>query len=399
MISLSRFTFLFVCAVSIPVLANDNGFDPQTVVDQAQKTNSLLKQTDGPILPCPGGCTTPSPIQYEVCSAKNDYFEDAYSKITSTGAFQLLKSSVPPDLTLNTCIRESQNAHAGPFRTCDSKMKFLSKKNVSKACQSENSLTIETSTFSATVDCLNEFMNIGGGPADKDGLSREMFSLISIESGFHDNAVSGTGSSGIGQLTHDASIDMNHLGWDDMIGNIKASSKPSCQAISQMNPQPFNGAWSDRCEMISPQKGNPLNNLLYTFFYQKQIREQVAQSINSLRDSNKGKLAFKNSSEKFQNQLISVVSLWGHNTGPAGIRMPLKNLLSSKIGQQLLKNEDLNGIFEHLSNLVDDYELNFLSASPERAHEASHYLKNIKARLAYINEHAGSSEGALKCGF
>ncbi len=378
--------------------------------EQAAIINQIVRPGLDPV-PCLSGCSTPTSLdKYNDCNEKNDYFEDDIKKITNSFEFQSLKSSIPENLQLKTCIRESQSIHAGPFKVCDVQKKNLSRnfksnrgskhktQRVQKACQSGNEVELLTTTYAATVDCLSSFMNESDDEVQKNILEKDMFSMISLESGFNLNAVSSTGVTGVGQLCQAAVKHVNNTSWKDMIASINSSSKSSCKAIAKMGPKRFAGDGRHRCEMISPEEGNPLNNLLYTFGYQQYVRKQVSSAISSLNKSSKGKVAFTNASESFRTKLISQVAVWGHNTGPGGIRSPLKYLMSSSQGQKLIKKEDMPGFLKALQGYVASYQRHY-HARQRRVTEASSYMKNIKTRLAQINQHAGSTKGAPKCGF
>ncbi len=397
------------------------------VFEKVSKMNDLCN----PKTSCSAGGMEASAPPADHCDDKNRYFEKEIAKVVSTDSFRELRDSVPLEWTnslqLTTCLRESQEAHGGPFTTCDANGKGLALRgrqapvktkhsgrgkhhasdskypyvSAEKACSSPNELSLMQASYSAVVDCLSQYMTGSDEPMPKHVLSEDIFSLISWESGFNMNAVSSTGAGGIGEFTQGAVQQLNKGVWQGMIKQISDSPKRSCQAIIKMNPKPYNGSRANRCEMISPSKGNPLENLLYTFAYQKDTRIQVQSAIDSLSSQNPGKIAYDKTSDYFKQRLIAEISIWGHNAGPAGIRVPLKSLMSSPEGQKCLRTKvgdgmgDLDCLENRLEAYVVQYQKN-IAAKAARISEVKNYIRKMKDRMDTINQHSGSN---IKCGF
>jgi len=398
-----RGLFFTLCFVHSAAFANDStSISDFDLADQVERMNSLseVNKSLDPTPHCDSCTPKPNP-QYQTCNDRNDYLESSLQKIlnpSSWNADQLLESS-GQNPQLQTCVRESLSSHGGPFRTCDANGKGLAKgRSLVKPCQSENLVKTLTSSYAATIDCLTPFMTDSNSQESKGILSHSVFSLLAFESGFHMNAVSPTGASGIGQLTGPAVQHINHILWPKMMNAIQSSTEPSCQAIAKTHPQPYDGRKSLRCEMISADEGNPLRNLLYTFAYQKAVRDDINSGLRSLHADNAGVQALQKASPEFHERLLEAITIWGHNTGPAGIRMPFKYLLTSSQGRQLIEKEDLPGFLKALQPIVETYHRDHLHVSEQRAKEASHFMGGIESRLKVINQRAGAANGEAKCG-
>jgi hypothetical protein len=104
-----------------------------------------------------------------------------------------------------------------------------------------------------------------------------------------------------------------------------------------------------------------------------------------------------NLSSATKEALISALTLWGHNTGAAGINTPAVALMRSETGKGLLKAGNINGFLTELRAVVerDTYRRNNTtaeSASPRiraRAREASGFYGHVQSKMRRLEQQSG----------
>lgn len=361
-------------------------------------------------------CISSSRKEYETCSEKNDYLQASLASLSNNQSsnFSAIQDgffiSEKEYTKTENCIRESMKSHGGPFRQCDKKEQGLAKERVVKACMNQNYVQTTTDSFIAVSDCFSGYLSSSESLESQDAVRRGLFSLISFESGFHTNAVSTTGSTGIGQFTTATLRGVNNMILENVLSYAKTSSKPSCKAIAKLDLNPYTTALKNRCELINPRDGNPLKNLIYVVGIQKLNRESLEKTLTVL--PAKTQSAIENATPEFREKLINMIINWSHNTGIGGVRRPFINFVTSKRGLELIAKEDLSSFAKELAPMIGSYHANNLISCSEnsdsssscernkraRVSEVTRFYKGIIDRQGVINQNMSNAGGENKCG-
>jgi len=363
-------------------------------------------------------CSSDAKEPYETCNEKNNYYESAFQKLLegkSSNYYHIRAGHFIPEQEYNKiemCIQQAMKIHRGPFRQCAKDGVRLAMGRSAEACLSKNYVQTTTDSFVAATDCYSGYLSQPESTENNDLVRRGLFSLLSYESGFHTNAVSTTGSIGIGQFTSGTINGVNQHILDDVLNYAKASNKSSCQAIAKQNIQPYSNPSQNRCSLIAPQDGNPLKNLIYVIGIQKHNRLSLEKTMATM--PAKAREAIANASPEFREKLINLIVNWSHNTGIGGVRRPFTSFASSQRGLALIEKGDIQAFARELSPVVGSYHENYLikcsSDDGEEKHarcertkkarisEVSRFYRGILERQNDINREAGNLAGDKKCG-
>lgn len=360
-------------------------------IEKGQKTNSLMqfhnmagnRNCEGP------ECKDVANPKYMTCNRQNDYLEkemDSLSKKSGLMA-KIINSRVNPHAIIKpACMRMSMEAKFGigskNFRQCSPN------NNMSKAfrpCISENYFKMVTNSFNVVSTCLKEYMSPGASDETQNLDVRAAYAMINIESGFHVNAMSGTGAGGIGQLTGPAITDSNKTEMSKVRAALEAHSNPACAQLSHEfldSKEPMRADKGASCDRISLKKGNPVLNMIYSYAYLKWSKNAMNRVvINDKRYKNKFKMS-DYEKQKIQRALM----VWSHNTGPAGTWTPAMTLLNT-----VYRNKPVTSA-ETFINELQQYMKKFparANKSSARRSETSKYFPGITNLLNQIETNVG----------
>lgn len=188
----------------------------------------------------------------------------------------------------------------------------------------KNYVDVTANSFNAVADCLGDY--VSGSAETKREAALAVFSLTTLESGLHANAMSPTGAGGIGQFTNVAIADVN-----SRLKNIRAqqakSSNPVCnQVLMKVLNEPMTASSAKTCDRLALSKNNPLKNMIYTFAYQGSQRKYLEETALKSRIFSGVLSADLPASERVT--LASMVTIWSHNTGPGGMKVPLTAMMT-----------------------------------------------------------------------
>lgn len=313
------------------------------------------------------------------CNEQNNYLKqqlksEAVVKVLNIPSIQNSHFSIK-----ESCILASQKTTLGEkqktFAQCQIGDLKIPKKKTIRPCIDNEYLNFTTHSFNLAAQCMT----------NKPFEAESIFGMMNVESGFHANAVSGTGSSGIGQLTSAAIKDINMNELAGLKDNMIASENTQCQTIANEFLSNKNPIRSDRkysCDRVSIEKGNPLLNMIYTFAYVQKTKKDL------------DKFFFKqfeksfNLSDEELNKLKLELSIWGHNTGIMGLLVPMKILMKK---YQSARITDRTKFLEELAIQMTKTPAS-ANRSRSRRRETSNYFPKIQERLALIkNDFAGGS--------
>lgn len=377
-------------------------------IERAQKVNELMTQG-----PTPPRAATPTPssqterlktsggictdcngprvadVRYGQCNSRNDYFEDRLAGMRQRGGLlgDLLTGGPKADSILKpTCLRAGLDSRYGAnsqvFAACAPGENQARQSQV-RPCVSENYFTLLNNSFDLVARCMGPM--ISGNPADQREDIRLMFGMLNIESGLHMNVVSSTGAAGIGQFTSDAIDDVNDNDFPQLRSKLEAMGG-SCARMSRDilsgNP-PMRATSSRSCDRVALERGNPLLNLVYMFAYVARAKKDFSRDFF---DDRRFAKFFAGLPPHEKNRLRTILTMWSHNTGPAGLRTPLMALLNTKYrGSQVT---DVNQFVKDLAQSMRQYP-HPANDSESRRSETSNYWPVAASALSKLERDAG----------
>ena len=360
-------------------------------IEKGQQASSLMqfhnmagnRNCEGP------ECKDIANPKYMQCNRQNDYLEkemDGLSKKSSLMA-KIINSRVNPQAIIKpACMRMSMEAKFGinskNFRQCSASSKMSS---AFRPCISENYFKMITNSFNVVSTCLKDYMSPGASDDMQNLDVRAAYAMINIESGFHVNAVSGTGAGGIGQMTGPAIVDSNKTEMSKIRAALEAHPNPACSELSHEfldSKEPMRADKAASCDRISIKKGNPVLNMIYTYAYLKWSKNAMSRVVlNDKRYKNKFKMS-DYEKQKIQRALM----VWSHNTGPAGTWTPAMTLLNT-----VYRNKPVTSSDEFINEL-QQYMKKFparANKSAARRTETSKYFPGITNLLNQIETNVG----------
>ena len=331
------------------------------------------------------------PAQYEQCSARNNYLEQQMDRLQGQPILRELLSAQPRYPRLEACVRESMNISGGPFTHCEIGQANLSG-SAPKACTSGRLVRVVQNGFTMTVDCLAGYLN--GSEGNQEVLSetlRSTVALVNLESGFHINARSSTGASGLGQITDGATNAINRAEWSNMMRHIQNSTNASCQQLKRMNLQPARPSRGAVCDRIGLEAGNPVTNMLYTIGHMKLVRKEVELTVNRKIRENGIRL-----SAAQKEKLLGALTTWGHNTGAYGITRPVSSLMETDNGINALNAGNIDQFLSLLKGEVSSFHGYYLqrrgsspAAIQSRQREASGFYQFVQNKMNLLERKVG----------
>lgn len=335
-------------------------------------------------------------LRYENCKATdpNGYLENQLAE--GRNKFEIIRRMTPAnesDSTNQTQLISRQCVRAAMDRAFFSKeKKSLFKKcsnpsgslqQASRPCVSQNYFDSINKGFDLVNQCMKDYILPGADNQIQKQMTYSIFKMVTFESGFHMNVKSSSGSTGLGQLTSGAIIDVNAR-IPTIKKQLEQSKSENCRLIATdllKEKVPMKPNQSTSCERISPDKGNPLLNLLYTFSYFKLARDFVKNSVSSYKDQ----LSALNRNDK--ENFLSDLASWAHNTGPSGMTKPLIALLNVyKMNGK--KVTDTKKFLKELESMAYNAPHRANSGSNRRI-ETSQYFRKMQEATALIEKNLG----------
>lgn len=360
-------------------------------VTKSQNIQSLLGLNSGVENRTCIDCMTAAPSnRYMTCTDKNNYLEKQLSE-TAAGSSLLgamIKQAPRSNSIIKTaCIEMGMTQKFGQnsrnFKSCDSNGRLST---AYRPCISENYFRVIQNSFDLVSSCMMNQISPGDSTAEQKKDVRAAYAMINIESGFHMNAMSGTGAGGIGQFTGSAIADVNKNEINSVRFNLEDSRDPRCVQMSHEmldSMTPMRAEAQNSCDRISLQRGNPMKNMIYTYAYLKGVKK----SMNRLVFDNKsysGKFA-KLSVEEL-NKIKRALMVWAHNSGTSGAWTPAKSLLNTVYRNKPVTSAD--EFINQMQSYMSKFPASANSSSSRRA-ETSRYFPEITKTLTQIENNVG----------
>lgn len=323
------------------------------------------------------------------CNSQNSYLEKEMTNLASGSSLmsQLLSSPIRTNSIIKpACMRMSMEAKFGAssrsFRQCNDKGTAT---RAFRPCITENYFKLMNNSFDLVSSCMKDFIAPGGDEETQKLDVRAAYALINVESGFHVNAMSGTGAGGIGQFTEVAIRDVNENELSEIRMSLEGNKNPYCAQLSMEHLdslQPIRPEYKNSCDRISLKRGNPVTNMIYTFAYLKGIKRDFN---NQIFDHRNYKKKF-NMSEEELNKIKRALMVWSHNTGPSGTWTPAKTLLNTVYRNKKVTDADkfINEMQQYLQKFPAS-----ANKSSARRKETSHYFPSITKTLNSIEQNVG----------
>lgn len=332
-------------------------------------------------------------MRYAQCSSadKNGYLEKDLENAASANS--LLGNLIRMPVQANSIIKPicmQMSMELGQTAFPKSSFKTCSKNNsygrgVGAACVSENYFKLINNSFNLVSSCMKDFIAAGESDEMKKLDVRAIYALANVESGFHMNAVSGTGAGGIGQFTSTALRDVNLNELPAVRNSLETNKDPFCSRMSMEfldSAQPIHDGSAKSCERISLQNGNPIKNMIYTFAYMRGVKKDLDNSIFKNKHFS-GKFKLSNSDiSKIKRSMM----MWSHNAGSAGTLTPVKALLRTVYRNTPVTNAD--SFISQLQQYMQKFPASS-NAGRARRNETSQYFPKISNLLNRIETHAG----------
>jgi hypothetical protein len=343
-------------------------------------------------------CRTESIRAFETCTSRNGYMEselaDLFGQESQLSAL-VMTTPIRP-LIKPSCIQNSLASYGVPARSyayCPSAQGNASnKRGVGRACVSENYSRVVSNSFNHVARCMGEYLT--GDKSFDSSTAIKMFGLMAHESGLHTNAVSDTGAGGSGQFTQGAIENVNKNEFSDVLTHLRSSKDQACQSIAQILEQNrMKDSSSQSCSRISTKAGNPIVNMVYTFANMKTTRDyldnqtwegaSMFQTVLSEMQESQNKAEFE--------ELKQLVAMWGHNSGSAGIKVPLeKTLRDWKRKRKVITARNKAQFINDLQSNVRNFP-HSANSSNARRNETSIFLNRVLERLNAIETTGGGS--------
>lgn len=330
-------------------------------------------------------------LKYQACSDKNNYLENEISLAKNTTQHPLYsilnKDKITTGLLKPECIQLGMVAKfsekSKSFREC-SDQSSAAGKAVYRPCISENYFNLINNSFQTVSQCMKGFINPEASPNDQKLDVRAVYALINIESGFHVNAMSGTGAGGIGQFTQSAIDDVNKNQFSKIKQSLNASEDLKCQELANnVLDRPMAASRKNSCERISLKNGNPAKNMIYTFAYMSTAKKILDRAIFSHKSySHK----FRHLSNPELNKIKRALMVWSHNAGPGGTITPAISLLNSVYRNTKIPNAD--SFIRAMQNAMKMAPAR-ANSTPARRAETSRYFPAITSTLNTIENSIG----------
>ncbi len=359
-------------------------------INKANQNASILGQIQSPTANC-RDCSDPvQSMRYNTCNDKNDYLESEIKTAKDGKGLlaELIRAPLRGNSTIKaSCIQMGMSLKFGPndtsFRSCNGNT--YSGRAV-RPCLSENYFKMIANSFDAVSSCMTEYISPGEGNQAHQQDILAVFAMINVESGFHVNAVSGTGAGGIGQFTATAIEQVNKNDIKKVRTMLGSSSNKLCQRLSSevlSDEVPMQASANRSCDRIAMKNGNPVINMIYTYASLKGVKKDMN---NTIFDNKNYSAKFSHLSLNEVNKIKRALMIWSHNTGPSGTWTPAKALLNSYYRSKSIGSAD-----EFLKKM-EEYMRAYPASSNKtasRRKETSNYYPKISNALKKIETNIG----------
>lgn len=318
---------------------------------------------------------------------RNDYFEESLENLSVLNpSLDRLLNRPTSKVFSAVCLREAMdlsfNESSSSFKTCGRNGKLQAAR---RPCISKNYFQTIEHSLNLVSSCMVGYLNPTGNVSEQRKDLREILGMLTQESGLHLNAVSSTGSGGLGQLTQDAIQDVND-NMKDLKSYLKSNRNLSCADLSEKILKSEKPMQKNRsCDRFSIEKGNPFLNLIYTFAYQKNVRV----ALNSLMfRSERHAFRFASMPAAEREKLIRATSIWAHNTGSGGMMVPMNAILNQSGPRKIFKTAK-----EFLDLLAVSLEKHPhpRNSAPSRRKETRDYYQRIQNRIQTLEASSNGS--------
>lgn len=328
-------------------------------------------------------------MRYMQCNRQNDYLEDEMTKATLNKGLlgDIIRAPIKSNSIIKaSCIQMGMNTKFGisskSFRECSSSG---TSRQAFRPCVSQNYFKMINNSFELVSSCMKDFIAPNANEETQKLDVRAVYALINIESGFHVNAMSGTGAGGIGQFTKPAIQDVNSNELHDVRVSLEGNPNPLCSRLSMElldTMEPIRPGSAQSCDRISLKNGNPMKNMIYTYAYLKGVKKDM----NSMLFENKNYKKKFRMSEYDLNKVKRALMVWSHNTGPAGTWTPAKTLLNTFYRGKTVTNADQ--FIQQMQQYMQKFPAS-ANKSRARRKETSQYFPAITKTLNDIEKSVG----------
>lgn len=357
----------------------------KTAVENINQYNSSAQTVMA--VPAPATCTecTVRIESYATCNNQNNYLEDDIARLLSGSSISAAIDGSQKEIIRKACVQRSLDTYPNlrnAFKSCGPN-DSTPRNQAAKACVSKNYVDLTANSFNAVAECLGDY--VSGNPDTKKEAALAVFSLATLESGLHTNAMSPTGAGGIGQLTQPAIADVNSR-LKVIRDHLAKSNNPLCNRVLQdVMKTPMKEGRSQSCDRVGLSKDNPLKNMIYTFAYQGSQRKYLEETALKSRIFS-GVISSELSASE-RERLGSSIAIWSHNTGPGGMKVPLTALMTEYLqARKSIKTAaDVDTFLRDLQLALVKYPH---SANRARARllETSTFFGKIQERVARITK-------------
>ncbi|MGZ3770784.1 MAG: lytic transglycosylase domain-containing protein [Bdellovibrio sp.] len=327
-------------------------------------------------------------MRFMQCNSENDYLNDEIKSASKKK--NLLADIINAKISSNSiikpaCIQMGMTTKFGAksknFRECSADN---DPEQAVRPCVSEKYFKLVNNSFNLVSQCMKDVLAPNESKKTQHLDVRAVYALINVESGFHINAMSSSGASGIGQFTQAAIEDVNENELFDVRTKLSKNSNPDCGRLSNemlSRRQPISSN-AGSCDRISIKNGNPVKNMIYTFAYLNIAKKNMDVEIFNNRNY---KRKFDLSNDDL-NKIKRALMVWSHNTGPAGTWTPAKALLNTVYHSKRVTDAD--EFIRQLQQYMQKVPAR-ANRSRERRRETSHYFPAITKTLNDIEQTVG----------
>lgn len=350
---------------------------------QADKLNQNLRavtsgaQISSPCKDCKVDLKT-----YPRCQASNSYLLDDILHLSKDPNLSFLFTSNQPEMIRTSCIQRSMDQYPSSsqfFTDCGGSSR---KHRVSKACTNENYVELTANSFNLAARCLSPEITGSTDHRENQEMSLQIFQLLTHESGLHMNATSHTSAAGPGQMTDDG-IDGANKRLKYIRNRLTQSKDSGCQKLAQILEKPLKADSKYFCDRISSGNGNPLKGMAYAFLYQYTTRDYLDSTVFDSKMFQYIKQGLSNSESA---RLKGALQIWAHNTGTAGMKVPLQRLVLEYVRQ----HKKISNVDSFLKELESTMRNHPAAGNRKRTGQTSKFYAATKLKMKNVTTEAQS---------
>ncbi len=320
---------------------------------------------------------------YPRCQASNSYLLDDILHLSKDPKLSFLFASNQPEMIRASCVQRSMDQYPSSsqfFRDCAGGSS--GKHHVPKACTNENYVELTANSFNLAARCLSPEITGSSDHRENQEMSLQIFQLLTHESGLHMNATSHTSAAGPGQMTDDGISGANKR-LKYIRNRLTQSKDPGCQQLAQILEKPLKADSKHFCDRISSGNGNPLKGMAYAFLYQYTTRDYLDSTVY---DTKMFQYLIQNLSVTESARLKGALQIWAHNTGTAGMKVPLQRLVIDYVRQHK-KIADVDRFLKELESTMRSHPA---IGNRKRTGQTSKFYAATKSKMQNITTEAQS---------